>query len=95
MQERDRVNVAIENNSFIPVTEEFVYEMRDCVPPQTMKGGLYSIIQVGEISRHDNKGVALYETFILMNEEAVRLDIEDSRMEINKWYFTGLKPAVR
>jgi hypothetical protein len=44
IQERDRVNMAIETNSFIPVTESFVEEMRDCVPPQTMKSGLYSII---------------------------------------------------
>lgn len=94
-QERDRVNLAIENNWFIPVTEEFVEEMRDCVPPQTMKSGLYSIIQVGEISRHDSKGVALYETFMLMNEEATRLGLSDTRMEVGKWYFMGLKPAAK
>jgi hypothetical protein len=95
VQERDRVNLAIDNNGFIAVTAEFVEEMRDCVPPQTMKGGLYSIIQVGEISKHDNKGVALYETFIMMNEEALRLDVADARMEVGQWYFTGLKPAVK
>lgn len=95
--DRDRVNAAIKNTPFVacvPVSESFVEEMRDCVPPQTMKSGLYSIIQVGEISRHNQAGQALYETYMMMNEEAVRLDMGDSRMEVGQWYFMGLKPAI-
>ena len=95
LSDRERVNKSREagdKNPAVAVSDEFVEEMRDCVPPTTLQtGGLYSIIQVGEISEHDKDGHPLYETFQRMNEEAVRMNIIDSRMQVNQWYYVGLK----
>lgn len=96
LSDRDRVNVAIEASPFnccLPVSEDFVDEMRDCVPPQTLKHSDYYItLQVGEITQFDAVGTPLYETYQKMSRYAVADNVADSRFVPNQWYFVGLKP---
>lgn len=99
LTDRQRVNVAIEavpvklaQSVRLPVSEEFVEEMRDCVPPITMRyESCYNTIQVGEISQHDREGRPLYETYMQMNQAAIDQNLNDYSMIVNQWYFVGLK----
>ena len=98
--DRERVNVAIEathpHYCRLPVSEEFVEEMRDCVPPITMRyKSCYNTIQVGEISQHNSEGRPLYETYMQMNDAAIAQNLDDHSMTPNQWYFIGLKIQSR
>lgn len=95
--DRDRMEEAKEMfvHPCIPVSIEYLEEMRDCVPPQFMgttdEAGYYHMIQVGEPASHNKHGQPTYETFQMMSQRAVDSDLEDSRMVAGVWYFVGLK----
>ncbi len=94
--DRERVenahNVAQDENICVPVSIDFVEEMRDCVPPVTMRyGGLYHIVQCGEPANHNEKGQPLYETYMSMTQKAVDGDCADARMNVDEWYCVGNK----
>lgn len=78
----------------VPVTEIYVEEMRDCVPPAYMSyKDPYNIIQCGEPYNHNSDGEPQYMTYIRMTE-GIPENMRDSRMEINQWYFVGVKKQV-
>lgn len=47
------------------IDQDVFYQLRDCVPPQTLSKGLF---QVGEAYDHDDDGQALYTTFKHTND---------------------------
>jgi hypothetical protein len=107
LQDRERVNKAIEycgtgavTTARVAVSETFVEEMRDCVPPVYM-GHKYPFyyIQVGEITNHrkDHKTgeyVPVYETYTRVCEEGKNSPLA-SAYKSGQWYFIGLKPQIK
>jgi hypothetical protein len=100
--DRARVNSAIEFGAMstgVAVSEKFVEEMRDCLPPQFM-GHVYpfNYIQVGEVSEHrkDHKTgeyVPVYETYCCVSEEGKNSPLATA-YDFGQWYFIGLKPEL-
>lgn len=100
--DRSRVNAAITFGAMstrVSVSDEFVEEMRDCLPPQFM-GHLYpfNYIQVGEVSdyRKDKKTgeyVPVYETYCCVSEEGKDSPLATA-YDFGQWYFIGLKPEL-
>lgn len=43
------------------ITDEVYSELRDCVPPAYLRGGIF---QVGEAANHDEQFLPIYATFI-------------------------------
>ena len=98
---RDMVNSCIAQdksykNSYLQeVSEEFVEEMRDCLPPAFM-GVInpFYFIQVGEATDHrEVKGewVEVYETYVKATEQ----NEFTVKYAPDQWYFMGVKPLVK
>ena len=99
--DRDMVNSCIAQdksykNSYLQeVSEEFVEEMRDCLPPAFMgvKDCFY-YIQVGEATAHkevNGEWVEVYETYVkatAQNEFTVKYAPD-------QWYFMGVYPLLK
>lgn len=90
-----RQDKSYKNSYLQEVSEEFVEEMRDCVPPAFMgqKAPFY-FIQVGEATDHkrvDNVWVEVYETYVIATEQN---DITKVYKH-NQWYFMGVKPLIK
>lgn len=83
----DNVNITgLPYIGLLPISESFAMEMLNCLPPaHTDFNSLYKTFMVGEPTRGD-----LYETYKLMHGDALGTNSEDTRMEINKWYYIGL-----
>lgn len=99
--DREMVNSCIKqdrsykNSYHLPVSLEFVEEMRDCVPPAFMgKKGPFYYIQVGEATDHaankEGKVVEVYETYITATEQN---ELTEKYSE-GQWYFMGVKPLL-
>jgi len=101
--DRERVNQAIEFNAMstkVTVSESFVEEMRDCLPP-TFMGHRYpfNYLQVGEVSNHrldrrTGQYVPVYETYCEVSEEGKNSEFA-SAYDFGQWYFIGLLPEVK
>lgn len=99
--DRERVDSCIRqdksyNNSYLQkVSEQFVEEMRDCVPPAFMgKKGPFYFIQVGEATDHKNingEWLEVYETYVIATEQNEMTEV----YEPNQWYFMGVKPLIK
>lgn len=101
-KDRDRVNAAIEfgaMSTLVAVSEEFVDEMRDCLPP-TFMGHKYpfNYVQVGEASSHrvnrkTGQYEPVYETYCEVSEEGKNSGFT-AAYDYGQWYFIGLKPDL-
>lgn len=99
--DRDMVNSCIaqdrsyKNTYQQKVSEEFVEEMRDCVPPAYMgKNGPFYFIQVGEALDHksvNGEFVEVYETYVQATEQ----NELTTAYEPEQWYFMGAKPLIK
>jgi hypothetical protein len=99
--DREMVNSCIKQdksyrNSYMQkVSEEFVEEMRDCVPPAFMgKSGPFYFIQVGEATDHkavNGEYVEVYETYVRATESNEMTE----QYAVGQWYFMGIKPLIK
>ena len=98
--DRDMVNSCIRQdksykNSYMQeVSEDFLNEMRDCVPPAFMGSvGPFYYIQVGEATDHksvNGEYVEVYETYT----KAIANNDMTKKYKKDQWYFIGCKPLI-
>jgi len=90
-----RQDKSYKNSYLQEVTEAFVEEMRDCVPPAFMgKSGPFYFIQVGEATDHKNvngEWLEVYETYVMATEKN---DMTEA-YTVGQWYFMGIKPLIK
>lgn len=90
-----RQDKSYKNSYMQEVSEEFVEEMRDCVPPAFMgKKAPFYFIQVGEATDHknvDGEWVEVYETYVMATEQNEITEVYKQ----NQWYFMGVRPLLK
>lgn len=77
-----------------PVAEEVAEDALCQLPPAYWERGIYEVFQVGEPFDHSDRGIPRHDTYMRMTEDCPH-ELRDARMEVNQWYYAGLKELIR